>query len=197
MHRIDTHSATPDQKFTEGDPTIPVPPTQVSAHWLNAVQEEVAHAVESTGQALNKQDNTQLTKAITILASGGRVQRAWRLEAPIVSGGTLNIPPEVAYTAGAGALMLIWDGIVLTTENYSEIGNAGASSMAVKLLFDAPAKAEFCAVLTAAGGGAVGVNIPPDVRQRLDAAIARADAAAQSAEDATARMGDTFYAVPQ
>ena len=41
MHRIDTSTATLDHKFTEGDPTIPVAATTVSALWLNAVQEEL------------------------------------------------------------------------------------------------------------------------------------------------------------
>ena len=41
MHRIDTSTATPDNKFTEGDPAVPVAATTVSAAWLNAVQEEL------------------------------------------------------------------------------------------------------------------------------------------------------------
>ena len=31
MHRIDTATATPDHKFTEGDPAVPVAATTVSA----------------------------------------------------------------------------------------------------------------------------------------------------------------------
>ena len=41
MHKIDTPDATRDGRFTEGDPTVPVPATTVSADWLNAVQDEV------------------------------------------------------------------------------------------------------------------------------------------------------------
>lgn len=195
MHRIDAPDATPDHKFTEGNPTVPIQATTVTDDWLNAVQEELAHAIESSGAALDKRNNTQLTTAIVLLSSGGRSQREWTLTTPVITGGTLNLPPEAAYTVGAGALLLTWDGLCLSAKNYTEVGAVGERSTAVTLLFDAPAGSEFLATLTAAGGGTVGVNIPPDVRQRLDAAISRADAAAQAAEDAAARAGDTFFAV--
>lgn len=65
MHRIDTSTATPDNKFTEGDPAVPVPATTVSADWLNAVQEELAAAITGAGLKLNKSDNTQLWQAVS------------------------------------------------------------------------------------------------------------------------------------
>ena len=52
MHRIDTSTATPDHKFTEGDPTIPVAATTVSAPWLNAVQEELVAVITGAGLEL-------------------------------------------------------------------------------------------------------------------------------------------------
>ncbi len=64
MHRIDSPGATQDQYFTEGDPVVPVPPTEVSADWLNAVQEEISHVVETSGLTLDKADNRQLIQAI-------------------------------------------------------------------------------------------------------------------------------------
>lgn len=64
MHRIDTPGATPDNRFTEGDPTIPTAATEVSAEWLNAVQEEVAAVIAGAGIALDKADNGQLLEAI-------------------------------------------------------------------------------------------------------------------------------------
>ena len=45
MHRIDSATATSDHKFTEGDPTIPIAATTVTADWLNAVQEEIAAVI--------------------------------------------------------------------------------------------------------------------------------------------------------
>lgn len=64
MHRIDSSTATPDNKFTEGDPTIPVAATTVTADWLNAVQEEIVKVVLESGLELDKSDNTQLLQAL-------------------------------------------------------------------------------------------------------------------------------------
>lgn len=60
MHRIDTATATPDHKFTEGDPAVPVAATTVSAEWLNAVQEELVAVITGAGLELKKSDNGQL-----------------------------------------------------------------------------------------------------------------------------------------
>ena len=65
MHRIDTSTATPDHKFTEGDPTVPVAATTVSAEWLNAVQEELVAVITGAGLELEKSDNSQLWQAIS------------------------------------------------------------------------------------------------------------------------------------
>ena len=64
MHRIDTSTATPDNRFTEGDPAIPLPATVVSADWLNAVQEELVAVVTGAGLELDKAENDQLRQAI-------------------------------------------------------------------------------------------------------------------------------------
>lgn len=68
MHRIDGPGATVDGLFTEGDPTSGMPATTVTGNWLNAVQEEIANAVEEAGLVLDKPDNTQLADAIRIIA---------------------------------------------------------------------------------------------------------------------------------
>ena len=67
MHRIDTATATPDHKFTEGDPAVPVAATTVSAEWLNAVQEELVAVITGAGLELQKSDNGQLWQAISQL----------------------------------------------------------------------------------------------------------------------------------
>ena len=64
MHRIDSSTATPDNKFTEGDPTIPVAATTVTADWLNSVQEELVKVVTEAGLELDKPDTSQLWQAI-------------------------------------------------------------------------------------------------------------------------------------
>lgn len=64
MHRIDSSTATPDNRFTEGDPTIPVPATTVTDDWLNAVQEEAVAIILAAGMALDKNNNAQVLAAI-------------------------------------------------------------------------------------------------------------------------------------
>jgi len=46
--------------FTEGNPSTGVPATKVTEEWLNAIQEEIAHAIESLGGTLDKTDSNQL-----------------------------------------------------------------------------------------------------------------------------------------
>jgi hypothetical protein len=67
MHRIDSPNALPGGFFTEGDPVIPVPATEVSDDWLNAVQEEMAAVITAAEIALDKKDNAQLLAAIAWL----------------------------------------------------------------------------------------------------------------------------------
>ncbi|MDE5878555.1 MAG: hypothetical protein K2G99_00755, partial [Desulfovibrio sp.] len=64
MHRIDSTTATPDNRFTEGDPTIPVAATTVTADWLNAVQEELCAVIAEAMFPLDKENNSQLLQAL-------------------------------------------------------------------------------------------------------------------------------------
>lgn len=64
MHRIDSSTATPDNRFTEGDPTIPVPATTVTAAWLNALQEEAIAVLAAAEIAPDKANNAQMLAAI-------------------------------------------------------------------------------------------------------------------------------------
>jgi len=84
MHRIDTPNATEEGRFTEGNPMIPVAPTEVSADWLNAVQGEMETVIDKAGIDLDKEDNTQLWRAIMRLAP--QPDKFWlltRLTAPL------------------------------------------------------------------------------------------------------------------
>ena len=63
MHRIDG-SGHQDNCFTEGNPQTGTEATVVTADWLNAVQEEVAHVIEGQNLALDKDDNEQLKTAV-------------------------------------------------------------------------------------------------------------------------------------
>ncbi|MCY1293695.1 hypothetical protein D9M68_717320 [compost metagenome] len=71
MHRIDTASATVDNKFTEGSPTGGVPATVVSAAWLNDLQENLCHAIEAAGLTLEKGNASQLYAALSAIGSAG------------------------------------------------------------------------------------------------------------------------------
>lgn len=53
--------------FTNGNPLTGQPATIVEADWMNSVQEEIAHVIETSGLILNKLDRTQLYQAITRL----------------------------------------------------------------------------------------------------------------------------------
>lgn len=72
MHRIDAPGATIDELFTEGNPSLNIPATEVSDDWLNDVQEELALFIESQGITLVKGTQTQLTDAIAnAIVQGG------------------------------------------------------------------------------------------------------------------------------
>lgn len=69
MHRIDANGHVANQ-FTEGNPAIGQQATQVSAAWLNDVQENIAYAIEQAGIALVKGDGQQLYEALVAMISG-------------------------------------------------------------------------------------------------------------------------------
>lgn len=76
MFRIDSPGATIANLFTEGNPALGIPATEVSADWLNdTVQEELINVVENlAGITLNKADNTQLGQALIYLFGIGGQQ---------------------------------------------------------------------------------------------------------------------------
>lgn len=70
MHRIDTPTAQVDKfgagknGFTRGNPQTGVPVTALDDDYFDAVQEEIAGVVESTGVVLDKSNRTQLLTAL-------------------------------------------------------------------------------------------------------------------------------------
>ena len=92
MHRIDTSTATPDHKFTEGDPAVPVAATTVSTAWLNAVQEELVAVITGAGLGLKKSDNGQLWQAISQLITDAKPGLATKANPGLVQvGGGLDV----------------------------------------------------------------------------------------------------------
>ena len=106
MHRIDHETATSDHKFTEGNPTIPVPATVVTDDWLNAVQEELVAVITGAGLELEKSDNTQLWQAITTAVD--------------------NALPGLATTKNPG-LVQIGDGLAITPQGLLSVLIASTS----------------------------------------------------------------------
>ena len=81
MRRIDTSTAAQDlfgkgkHGWRNGNPQAGVRPTQFNAEFVNALQEEIANAIENAGINLNPEDNQQLFKAISSLAGGsGKIE---------------------------------------------------------------------------------------------------------------------------
>lgn len=70
MHRIDVPTATVDNLFSEGDPSLGVPATVVAADWLNDLQENICHLIEVSGEDLNKGVSEDLYNAIIRLTVG-------------------------------------------------------------------------------------------------------------------------------
>ena len=64
MDRIDHSTATPDRKFTVGNPAASIPATIMTPAFANAVQEEICNVIEGAGFTLDPEDDTQLDQAI-------------------------------------------------------------------------------------------------------------------------------------
>ena len=131
MHRIDTSTATPDHKFTEGDPTIPVAATTVSAEWLNAVQEELVAVITGAGLELKKSDNGQLWQAISQLITDAKPGLATKAKPGLVQvGGGLNITPEGLLSVLAASVTQA--GIVQLASGLSNSTTTAPTCKAVK-----------------------------------------------------------------
>jgi len=67
MDRTHAPGATIDNKYTEGNPSMGVPATTVSAVALNAFQEELVGIIEAAGIVPSEADNTQVLDALNTL----------------------------------------------------------------------------------------------------------------------------------
>jgi hypothetical protein len=112
MHRIDEDGHV-NNHFAEGDPALGQQATRVGAPWLNAVQEEIANAIEGTGATLNKENNGQLA---VILA--GLDERLEGIEAhvdqdewiyPQVKPRSVLAPLELALPYNKGGAATSWE----------------------------------------------------------------------------------------
>ncbi|OTQ79499.1 hypothetical protein B6D23_05555 [Gilliamella sp. N-W3] len=80
MHRIDTPTAQRDKfgerknGFTRGNPQTGTPATQLDYLYCDAIQEEIANAIELAGIKLDKSKHNQLATAIKEFVSKGSVK---------------------------------------------------------------------------------------------------------------------------
>jgi hypothetical protein len=108
MHRTDADGHVANL-FSDGDPGVPTPGTLVEEAWLNAVQEELANYIESTGIALVKNTNTQLTSAIAATITALKAAaNTWALaqtysKGQIVTQSTANTVGVTSAGNGTGA----------------------------------------------------------------------------------------------
>lgn len=97
MKRIDGPNSA-NGKFAPGNPFSSTKGTTITVDWLNRVQEELARAIELSGQTLDGANNEQLANAIQSLGALGVAERA-----------ALSLPPSVlplAQTGPRGAIQL-------------------------------------------------------------------------------------------
>jgi hypothetical protein len=71
MYYIDGPGATPDHKFTDGDPAAGVAPTTVTDDFMNDVQQEILNVIAAAGMAPAKNTQDQLLKALRGLGGTG------------------------------------------------------------------------------------------------------------------------------
>lgn len=176
MHRIDSSGATPEQRFTEGNPTTGVPATVVTADWLNAVQEEIVAVLAAAGLELSKPSNTQLRDAIVALIAGAgvsptaatvaiadvadyftgaSVEAALQQLGEKLYAGTLaanQIRRQVIALAGA-----THQSAVGHLENLVEVSHATATEYRVRADADMPAPIGSAIQVCAAGAGKVSI----------------------------------------
>lgn len=70
MHRIDTTTATTDNKFTDGVPELGLEATDLNASWFNSVQEEICLLLESLGVELDIHNDGLLAEACSSFFKG-------------------------------------------------------------------------------------------------------------------------------
>lgn len=98
MHRIDVPSATVDHLFTEGSPTAGVPATQVSASWMNDVQENIMAVLSAAGVTPTKGRAADLLDAIVGSTKGRLI-------------GVQTFNSNGTYTPTAGTTSVVVEGV--------------------------------------------------------------------------------------
>lgn len=144
MHRIDSATAEADTHgagkdgFTDGTPPS-IPPTDLTAKWFNATQEEICNIIEGFGVAL---DDAQRDQVYTILKGIGQLSLYGdgRDGASSPSSGTTTLADDKLFTnytpsgtakiAAAGYRIHVSGTLDLTNAPADAISNAGGAGAA-------------------------------------------------------------------
>jgi hypothetical protein len=98
MHRIDSATAEADTHgagkdgFTGGTPPS-IPPTDLTAKWFNAVQEEIAAVIEDSGRTLSDVNHNQLADSVVIRNSNGTATVTSTANSALIIAGNNTLAP--------------------------------------------------------------------------------------------------------
>lgn len=119
MFRTNAPDSTPDNRYQDGNPATGQEGTVVTAAALNAIQEEIANAVESAGLTLDEEDDTQLAQAVSTVAgarAGSRNLlangdfRLWQRDTAGSSGTSIAVQAVAGEKYGADRWLFASDG---------------------------------------------------------------------------------------
>lgn len=121
MHRIDAPGATVGNLFTEGNPSLSIPATEVSDDWLNDVQEEIANVIEDQGITLVKGTQDQLLTALQTLVGAGGVN--YKLD-PLANNTAAQSIPSLSFDSADHQAAVIPYSVhrQTATQNVQEMG---------------------------------------------------------------------------
>jgi hypothetical protein len=151
MKRIDTSTRFADlfgsgkHGFRDGDRATSVLATQLNADWCNAIQEEIANAIEGAGIALNGADRSQLSKAFGARRAVFTSSGSWLC--PI---GVTQVMVSGCAGAGAGG------GVVANARTAGAGGQAGGG--AIRQIVTTVPGTVYSVIIGAGGTGVVGGN---------------------------------------
>ncbi|QQR69122.1 MAG: hypothetical protein IPI58_00040 [Alphaproteobacteria bacterium] len=110
--------------FTDGNPSLGTPSTQLNAIWFNGIQEEIATVIETAGITLSGGDNTQLDDALAALyprmdalqqVTGATTlvnstSRKFIRTVQCISGGSYTVTLPMASACPSGSMIRIING---------------------------------------------------------------------------------------
>lgn len=155
MHRIDTPTAQKDKfgagknGYTDGNPQVGTPATDLNAAMFDAMQEEICGVIESQGIVLATGDNGQLLKALQAMLTTFSVPDVGDLY--FTKGGT---DPNVKYPGTTW--LRVAEGVTMRSAKAdgSDLGTVVGSDTATLAVENLPAHAHNIGGSTGSGGSA-------------------------------------------